>query len=73
MQSVAHPLVTAGSWMGADQLIAPANNSYDQGQPIKEAMESGLRGAAGKIGGRKTAEDKPRLEVRQRLAAYLIT
>ncbi len=52
---------------------ASSDDGYDQGQPIKEAMESSLRGAAGKIGGRKIAEDKPRFEVRQRLAAYLIT
>jgi hypothetical protein len=52
---------------------ASSDDGYDQGQLIKEARESSLRGAAGKIGGRKIAEDKPRSEVRQRLAAYLIT
>src|SRR5687768_17316478 len=73
MQSVAHPLVTTGyGWAPIDR-SASSDDGYDQGQPIKEAMESSLRGTTGKIGGRKIAEDKLRFEVRQRLAAYLIT
>lgn len=56
----------------ADQQTSMMTNP-DQGQSIKEAIDLRLRGTASEVGGRKTGEDKGRFEVRQRLAAWLIT